>query len=84
MCFYFLYIQTPRWNLRSNAYEFCPTIIKEQIGRCHQSFQYDFVANCSAGVWVLWKIRKVEKEKALNHHKQENNEKGCLGKFTEI
>ena len=28
--------------------------------------------------------QKVEKEKALNHHKQENNEKGCLGKFTEI
>ena len=36
-----------------------------------------------AGVRVLWKIGKVEKEKALNHHKQESNKKGCVGKFTE-
>ena len=26
---------------------------------------------------------KVKKEKALNHHKQENNKKGCVEKFTE-
>ena len=26
---------------------------------------------------------KVEKEEALNHHKQESNKKGCVGKFTE-
>ena len=45
--------------------------------------QYDFVANCSAGVWVSWKIGKVEKEKALNRHKQESSKKGCLGKYTE-
>ena len=51
------------------------------------------VANCiSASVWVSWKIGKVrvyrfhgkvKKEKALNHHKQENNKKGCVEKFTE-
>ena len=29
------------------------------------------------------KSEKVEKEKALNHHKQESNKKGCVGKFTE-
>ena len=45
--------------------------------------QYHFVANCSAGVLVSWKIGKVEKEKALNHHKQESNKKGCVVKFTE-
>ena len=27
--------------------------------------------------------RKVEKEKVLNHHKQESNKKGCVGTFTE-
>ena len=43
-----------------------------QIGRCHQSSQYNFVANCSAGV-----------KKDLNHHKQENNKNGCVVKFTE-
>ena len=42
---------------------------------------YHFVANCSAGVLVSWKIGKVEKEKALNHHKQESNKKSCAGKF---
>ena len=26
--------------------------------------------------------RKVEKEKVLNHHKQESNKKGCVGTFT--
>ena len=26
---------------------------------------------------------KPEKEKALKHQKQESNEKGCVGKFTE-
>ena len=57
--------------------------MQEQIERCHKSFQYDFVVNCSAGVWVSCKIRKVEKEKALNHHKQESNKRGCVGKFTE-
>ena len=30
---------------------------------------------------VSWKIGKVEKEKALNHHKQESNKKSCAGKF---
>ena len=30
------------------------------------------------------KVGKVEKEKALNHRKQESNKKGCVGKFTEI
>ena len=83
MCFHFLYIRTPRWNLRSNTYDFCPLIMWEQIGRGHQSFQYDFVENCSAGAWVSCKIGKDLKEKALNHHKQESNKKGCVGKFTE-
>ena len=54
-----------------------------RTGRCHQSFQYDFGANCSADIWVSWKIRKFEKEKALNQHKQESKKKGCAGKFTE-
>ena len=49
--------------------------MQEQIGRCHQSFQYDLVASCSAGVSVSWKIGKVEKEKALNYHRQESNKK---------
>ena len=30
------------------------------------------------------KSKKVEKENALNDHKQECNKKGCVGKFTEI
>ena len=34
--------------------------------RCHQSFWYDdFVANCSADVWVSRKIEK-EKDEAVN------------------
>ena len=45
--------------------------------------QYDFFANCSAGVWVSWIIGKVEKEKTLNHHKQESNKKVWVVKFTE-
>ena len=57
--------------------------MQEQIVRCHQSLQYGFIDNCSAGVWVWSKIRQVEKEKALNGHKQESNKKGCVGKFTE-
>ena len=35
-----------------------------------------------AGVWVSWKIGKVEKEKASNHHKEESDKKGSVGKFT--
>ena len=54
--------------------------MSEQVGRCHQYFQHDFVAN----VQVYQFHGKVEKEKALNHHKQENDKKGCVGKFTEI
>ena len=47
-------------------------------------FQDDFVANCNAGIRVSWKFGKVEKEKALNHHKQESsNKKGCVIKLTE-
>ena len=30
---------------------------------------------------VSWKIGKVEKEKALNHHKQGSNKKSCAWKF---
>ena len=33
------------------------------------------------GVWVSWKIGKVEKKKKL-HHKQESNKKGYIWKFT--
>ena len=40
----------------------------EQIGKCHQSFRYDFAVNCSAVIWVSWKIIKGI---ALNHRKQE-------------
>ena len=40
----------------------------QQIGRCYQTFLKDFVANCSTGVWVSWKIQKVQKDEALNHH----------------
>ena len=83
MCFHFLYIRTPRSSVRSNTYDFCPLIMQRQTGRCHQFFQCDFFANCSADVWVSWKIRKVRKEKALIHHKQESNKKVCVGKFTE-
>ena len=54
-----------------------------QIGRCRQSSQYNFVANYSAGVSVSSKIVKVEKEKDLNHHKQESNKNGCVVKFRE-
>ena len=57
-----------------------------QVGRCHPSFQHDFVANFSTGVWaswVSWKIGKIEKWKALNHHKEESNKKGWVVKFTE-
>ena len=57
--------------------------MKEQFGRCYQSFQYDSVANCRAVVWVSWKIGNIENEKGLNHHKEENNKKGCVGKFTQ-
>ena len=35
-----------------------------------------------AGVWVSWKIGKVEKEKASNHHKEESDKKGSVRKFT--
>ena len=42
---------------------------------------YHFVAHCSAGVLVSWKIGKVEKEKALNHHKQESNKKRLCSKI---
>ena len=49
----------------------------------HQSFQYHFVDNCSAGVSVSWKIGKVEKEKALSSLKQESNKKVCVGKYAE-
>ena len=38
-----------------------------QIGRCHQSSRYDFVANFSADVWVSRKIEK-EKDEAVNHY----------------
>ena len=44
--------------------------MQEQIVRCHQSLQYGFVDNCSAGAWVSLKIWQVEKEKALNGHKK--------------
>ena len=40
-----LYSDTTRWNLRSNTYDFCPSIMWQQIGRCHQSFQYNFIAS---------------------------------------
>ena len=30
------------------------------------------------------KSEKVEKEKALNHHKEESNKKGCVGKFKNL
>ena len=48
------------------SYRKRPLIIAKQIGRCHQSFQYDFAANCSAGVRVSWKIGKVEKDEQEN------------------
>ena len=83
MCFHFLYIQTLCRNLRSSTYDFCPLIMQEQIGIGHQSFPYNFVANCSEVVRVSWEIGKVEKQKALNPHKKESNKKGCVGKFTE-
>ena len=47
------------------------------------NLSYTIFVNGSAGVWVSWKIGKVEKEKALNHHKQECNKKGCVVKVTE-
>ena len=34
------------------------------------NLSYTIFVNGSAGVWVSWKTGKVEKEKALNHHKQ--------------
>ena len=33
------------------------------------------------GHHISWKIGKVEKEKAFNHHKQESNKTGCVGKI---
>ena len=40
--------------------------------RCHQSFWYDFVANCSADVWVSTNSGKVEKDEVVSHYwKQE-------------
>ena len=46
-------------------------------------FPIQFYCQC-AGVWVLWKIGKVEKEKALNHHKQESKKKLCRKIYREI
>ena len=35
--------------------------------KMRQSFWYDFVANCSADVWLSRKIEK-EKDEAVNHY----------------
>ena len=43
-------------------------------------FPIRFYCQCE-GVWVLWEIGKVEKEKALNHHKQESNKKRLCRKI---
>ena len=62
MCFHFLYIRIPHWDVRSNRYDFLLPIVVQV---------YEFHG-------------KSEKlKKALNHHKQESNKKGCVGKFTE-
>ena len=45
-------------------------------------FPIQFVANCSAVVWILWNIGQAGKEKALHHHKQESSKKGFVGKLT--
>ena len=39
----------------------CPSNIQKQTGRCHKSFQQDFVANSSTG--LSWKIGKKTKFK---------------------
>ena len=75
-----LYSDTTRWNLRSNTCDFCPSIMWQQIGRCHQSFQYNFIA--SVQVYEFYGKSEKSKKKALNHHKQENK-KSCVGKLTE-
>ena len=47
------------------SYRKRPSIMQEQI---QIRFQYDFVANISAGIWISYKIGKVEKDEALNYH----------------
>ena len=31
MCFHLLYIWTPRWNVRSNTYDFCPQLCRNRL-----------------------------------------------------
>ena len=40
-------------------------------------FPIQFVANCSAGVWVSWKIGKVKKEKALKSRQTKLQKRLC-------
>ena len=47
------------------SYRKRPSIMQEQI---QIRFQYDFVANISVGIWISYKIGKVEKDEALNYH----------------
>ena len=76
MCFHSLYIRTGLIPMIS-----LPQLCRNTLEDVNNLFNTILLSMCRCMTFM--ENRKVEKEKALNHHKQESIRKGCIGKLTE-